>query len=75
MDNSELGINIQKRYLEIEEALPFFPGRKGNKHITKESLLKRISEGRVPKGAVINITGKPIFDRFKLIGNNGNNAA
>lgn len=78
MDNSDLpdsGINTKKRYLEIEEALPFFPGRRGNKHITKDSLLKRICKGKVPKGSVINTTGKVIFDRFKLMGQNNNNAA
>lgn len=75
MENNE-GINIQKRYLEIEEALPFFPGRKGHKHATKRSLQTKISSNRVPKGCVIRMaTGKIVFDRLKLIGNNNNTAA
>lgn len=74
-DLNDRGINIKKEYLEIEEALPFFPGRRGHAHMTKSSLMKRICQGKMPKGSVINITGRYIIRRSRLIGQNNNTAA
>lgn len=67
-DLNDKGINISKRWLTIEEAIPFFPGSDDG-HVKEKSLRVKVSTGRVPKGSVKRLpTGMLVFDKLKLMG-------